>query len=163
VALCRMLGKSIESCAAVDISPQACRMAEGNVKQFTPDRIKVIQGDLFQALEGTPYSSIQWDIITSNPPYIPSRELTGLMPEVSRFEPHLALDGGSDGLDFYRLLVSQTLARLSPGGRLFMEVGIGQADPVCELMELQGFAKTGREMDLCRIQRVVWGEKASGE
>lgn len=97
--------------------------------------------------------------ILCNPPYIPSGDIAGLDPSVREFEPHLALDGGPDGLDFYRAVTARWKTVLEPGGRLYFEVGIRQADRVRALMEAQGFGDLQVQDDLHGIPRVVWGTR----
>ena len=81
----------------------------------------------------------EFQCIVSNPPYIPRADLETLDASVKDYEPHLALDGGEDGLDFYRAISEKWKAALAPGGRLYFEVGIGQADAVLRIMRAQGF------------------------
>ena len=96
--------------------------------------------------------------ILCNPPYIPTRDIQKLDPSVRDYEPHLALDGGPDGLDFYRAITANWKQVLAPGGRLYFEVGIGQAESVGSLMEAQGFADIQIRQDLHGIPRVVFGD-----
>lgn len=100
--------------------------------------------------------------LVSNPPYIPAGDIPGLDPSVRDFEPHMALDGGEDGLDFYRNLAGEWKNALSVGGKIFLEVGIGQADDVLRLLRTQGFGDLEITKDLNGIPRVVhgtlWGE-----
>ena len=96
------------------------------------------------------------DLIISNPPYLTAREMQNLMPETAR-EPAMALDGGADGLDFYRSISEQWKNCLMPGGRLYFEVGIGQADSVLRIMRTQGFGDIQVVKDLHDIPRVVFG------
>ena len=120
---------------------------------LTP-RVTLLQADL-GALPGGPY-----DLVVANPPYIPEGELAGLAPEVRDFEPHLALNGGADGLDCYRRLLPAAAACLKPGGWLLLEVGCGQAPPVTELLRQNGYAETCAARDLAGIERVVGGRLA---
>jgi release factor glutamine methyltransferase len=89
-----------------------------------------------------------FDLIVSNPPYIPQDEIPGLMPEVSRHEPLMALDGGSDGLDCYRQLAPQIAARLAPGGLALLEVGPGQAANAAAILAAAGLRPAGVKADL---------------
>ena len=93
----------------------------------------------------------------SNPPYIPAGDIPGLEPAVRDYEPHLALDGGEDGLDFYRDIVQKWREALSPGGRLYFEVGIGQADSALRIMRAAGFGDIQVVKDTHDIPRVVFG------
>lgn len=109
------------------------------------------------ALEKPPRSLGEFHCIVSNPPYIPTGDIAGLEVSVRDYEPHLALDGGEDGLDFYRSIVRDWRDALAPGGRLYFEVGIGQADPVLRLMRSQGFGDLQVIKDHHKIPRVVLG------
>ena len=95
--------------------------------------------------------------IVCNPPYIPRADIDGLDNSVRDYEPHLALDGGEDGLDFYRAISEKWRDALTPGGRLYFEVGIGQADSVLRIMRAQGFGDIQVVKDLHGIPRVVFG------
>lgn len=95
--------------------------------------------------------------IISNPPYIPRGDISGLDASVRDYEPHLALDGGEDGLDFYRAIAEKWKEALNVGGRLYFEVGIGQADSVLRIMRSQGFGDIQVVKDLHEIPRVVFG------
>ncbi len=109
------------------------------------------QGDLFEAAEG------KFDIIVSNPPYIPSVIIETLMPEVREHEPRLALDGGQDGLVFYRRILEGSGEYLNAGGKLFLEIGYDQAEAVGRLMEQAGFQEIRTKKDYSGHDRVVWG------
>ena len=99
----------------------------------------------------------EFQCIVSNPPYIPSGDIAGLDVSVKDYEPHLALDGGADGLDFYRSISEKWKEALVPGGRLYFEVGIGQADSVLRIMRAQGFGDIQVVKDLRDVPRVVFG------
>ena len=99
----------------------------------------------------------EFQCIVSNPPYIPSGDIAGLDVSVKDYEPHLALDGGQDGLDFYRSISEKWKEALVPGGRLYFEVGIGQADSVLRIMRTQGFGDIQVVKDLRDVPRVVFG------
>ena len=99
----------------------------------------------------------EFDCIVSNPPYIPRTDIETLDASVKDYEPHVALDGGDDGLDFYRNISEKWKNALVPGGRLYFEVGIGQADSVLRLMRAQGFGDIQVVKDLAGIPRVVFG------
>lgn len=109
------------------------------------------------ALEKAPKRLGEFDCIVSNPPYIPDGDIAGLDPSVRDYEPHLALKGGVDGLDFYRAICDGWREALRPGGRLYFEVGIGQADDVLRIMRAVGFGDIEVLPDLNGIPRVVWG------
>lgn len=114
-------------------------------------RISLIESDLFDGIEG------RFDIIVSNPPYIRSGEIPGLMPEVREHEPVLALDGGEDGLDFYRTVAAKWKGALRLGGRLIFEVGMGQSPDVEAILSENGFEDVRSIPDTQGILRVVSG------
>ena len=97
------------------------------------------------------------DIITANPPYIPTDDIKDLQTEVSH-EPHTALCGGSDGLDFYRMIASRYHSRLKTGGHICLEVGFSQHIPVKNILEAAGFQNIRIHKDLCGIERVITAE-----
>lgn len=133
---------------ACDISPDALEVACLNARRLGAS-IRFMQGDLFAPLSGE-----RFDLIVSNPPYVARFELGKLQPEV-RHEPKLALDGGPDGLDFYRRIAREAPGHLSEGGRILLEVGAGQAEAVASLLASQGFVPDGIIHDLSGIPRVV--------
>jgi release factor glutamine methyltransferase len=115
---------------AVDLLPEALAVARLNTARHrVAERIEFFQGDGFGAL---PEDS-RFDLITSNPPYIPTGELGALQPEVRDYEPREALDGGADGLDYYRLLAREAVHFLKPDGKLMLEFGDGHHEPLPEL------------------------------
>ena len=99
----------------------------------------------------------EFQCIISNPPYIPKADIDTLDTSVKDYEPHMALDGGEDGLDFYRSIAQKWKEALLPGGRLYFEVGIGQADEVLRIMRREGFGDIQIVKDLNDIPRVVFG------
>ena len=101
----------------------------------------------------------EFDCIVSNPPYIPTADIETLDPSVRDHEPHLALDGGADGLDFYRVICEKWRDALCENGMLFFEVGIGQADQVLRIMRSHGFGDIQIVKDLNNIPRVVYGTR----
>lgn len=119
-------------------------------------RISFIESDLFHGIEG------RFDIIVSNPPYIRSGEIPGLMPEVREHEPVLALDGGEDGLAFYRRIVEGCRAHLCGGGMLFLEIGYDQGEAVSGLLEEAGFLEVAVVKDYAGLDRVVCGTLGFG-
>ncbi len=140
--------------AAVDISPAAAEVARENASRLNlTERVEVLVGDLLAPLAGRSY-----DVILSNPPYIPTADIATLMPEVRSYEPHLALDGGRDGLVIYRRLAAEAPALLRDGGMIAVEVGIGEARDVAALMEAHArIVRTEILKDLGDIERVVIG------
>jgi release factor glutamine methyltransferase len=139
---------------AVDCSAEALEVARGNARRNgVEDRVACLAGDL-QSLPSGPF-----DAIVSNPPYIPSRDWQQLMPEVRDHEPRLALDGGDDGLEAYRLIAVQALQILSPGGWLLVEVGIDQATVVSALFRAAGLIDVSQRNDYAGIPRIVMARK----
>ncbi len=139
---------------AVDLSPQALKVAAGNARDNgVAERITLVEGNLI-ALPSGPF-----ELIVANPPYIPTGELAELMPEVCDYEPHLALDGGACGLDAYRALAGQATSVLAPGGWLLVEVGMGQAPAVQALFATAGLTELYNALDLAGIERVVGGRR----
>ena len=137
------------SVAATDISADAVSIAKENAESLgLSERVEFREGDLLAPLSGEPF-----DAIVSNPPYIPSVEIAGLPREV-RAEPIIALDGGADGLDFYRRLVGDSAALLNDGGFLAVECGDTQAGAITE-MAADAFRKTEIIRDLADKERVV--------
>ena len=150
------IGLSLKSLAPraqvtlADVSRDALDVAKKNAELLSVD-VDLRCGDLFQAVGRRRY-----DLIVSNPPYVPRSELTGLQVEV-RHEPAIALDGGVDGLDFYRRIAAEAPAHLNPEGRIYLEVGIGQAQAVKGLLEkFIHCRESGIIRDLNGIDRVVW-------
>lgn len=139
---------------AVDISPDALAVACENGARLGA-HVSWVQGDLFSALDGQ-----RFDVIVSNPPYIPTGELAQLQWEV-RSEPKLALDGGADGLDFYRRIVDGLATHLNPGGALLLEVGDGQAADVAALLDGR-FSHIEILRDLAGLERTVIGDVYAG-
>jgi len=139
---------------AVDISPAAAEVARENAERLgLAERIEVHVGDLTAPLAGHSY-----DVILSNPPYIPTADISGLMPEVRSYEPHLALDGGMDGLNIYRRLMADAPALLKEGGAIAVEVGIDEAAAIAALaMAHPRIVRTEILKDLAGIERVVVG------
>ena len=138
------------SVAATDISADAVEIARENADAFgLSARTEFFEGDLLAPLAGKKY-----DAIISNPPYIPSAEINGLPREV-RAEPRMALDGGADGLDFYRRLVRESAEFLEDGGFLAVECGDTQANAIAEMARGGGFGKTEIVRDLADKERVV--------
>lgn len=112
---------------ATDVSEAACTVARANAAGAGAS-VKVLAGDMF-----APVAEEKFDVIVSNPPYIPHGDIAGLQDRVKKFEPLSALDGGEDGLDFYRTIAREGAERLTEGGVIFLEFGEGQADAVKEL------------------------------
>lgn len=138
-----------------EIDDSALKICRQNIRRNNLSaRVSPIQMD---AREKPARSLGEFHCIVSNPPYIPSGDIAGLEVSVRDYEPHMALDGGADGLDFYRVITQQWKDALVPGGRLYFEVGVGQADPVLRLMRSQGFGDLQIIKDHHKIPRVVLG------
>lgn len=133
-----------------DLSFGALDLARENARRHLPDASLAFYLCDIWPQEGGPY-----DLVTANPPYIPRAEIPGLMPEVSCFEPGLALDGGADGLDFYRRLAEEGAGHLVPDGHLVVELGAGQADRVAALFEDRGWKEERRVKDLAGHERLL--------
>lgn len=160
---------------AADLSPKALLVAEKNAKRLYSQRfgsaaeslngivsvdssarehrITFVESDLFSAFQ----SGERFDVIVSNPPYIPTEVIKGLEPEVRDHEPLMALDGKEDGLFFYRRLAAESKSYLKPGGTIYFEIGYDQAEAVCGLLKEQGFEEIRVVKDLPGLDRVVSG------
>lgn len=134
----------------VDVSPAAAALAARNAAaNGLADRAAFCCGDWAEALSG------RFDLVLSNPPYIESAAVPRLMPDVARYEPALALDGGADGLDAYRRLVRALPGLLAPGGRAVLEIGQGQRPAVEALAVAAGLRPAGARPDLAGIDRAL--------
>ncbi len=138
---------------ACDRSDDALAVARDNALRLGLE-ITLHRSDLLTDL---PRPEFGWDAVAANLPYIPTGDLGGLQPEVLRFEPQLALDGGPDGLDLVRRLVETCPEVLAPGGRLILEIGIGQAEATRAALARRGFVDIATRRDLAGIERVVAG------
>jgi len=144
---------------AVDISAEALEVARNNAQFHGVDnRIKFIQSDILKGHIFPGNAEPVFDIIVSNPPYIASSDIEGLQPEVAEYEPVTALDGGKDGLKFYRAIVNYAQQHLKPEGTLAFEVGYGQSKDVADMMR-SGFDNICITKDYAGIERVVTGKK----
>lgn len=142
------LGKS--QVIAVDVSEpvlENCR--ENSANLGVSDRVTVLKSDMFEYVEG------EFDLIVSNPPYIPTNDIGGLSPEVRLYDPQRALDGGMDGLDFYRQIFASAKDYLKQGSMLIVEFGIGQADNISQLASDNGFVNLEVHSDLGGLPRVL--------
>ena len=133
-----------------DVSEGALAVAGENARRLGAPA-ELVQGDLFENVQGT------FDYILSNPPYIPSKVIDGLMPEVRDHEPRLALDGTEDGLHFYRRIVREATKRLRPGGRLLFEIGQEQGEALLSLLQEAGYEETAIRQDLAGLDRIAVG------
>lgn len=142
----------------IDISQEALKVAEKNaVQNGLEQNLQWISGNLLESLPLK--ADFLFDVIVSNPPYIPTKEIYGLMREVRDYEPRLALDGGEDGLFFYRKIVAEAKNHLKKGGFLFFEIGYDQGYGVSEFMKEQGYHEIEIRKDLAGLDRVVLGRK----
>lgn len=145
----------IRACAS-DISEDALELARQNAKTLGAE-VEFVKSDLLDAVPGI------FDCIVSNPPYIASGKIAGLMPEVARHEPRAALDGGADGLDFYRRIIARAGGFLIPGGWLLFEIGFDQGDALKRLLETAGYREVTVKKDLAGLDRVAAGRRPGGE
>lgn len=135
---------------ALDINKDALYMAKENARANGVDKVRFLQSNLFENVEE------KFDMIVSNPPYIETEEIQKLEPNVKDFEPILALDGGEDGLDFYREIIAKAKLYLNDKGYLAFEIGYNQAKAVSSLMEKE-FKEIEILKDLASLDRVVLG------
>jgi release factor glutamine methyltransferase len=137
---------------ALEISPDALTLAQQNAARHgVAERIRFLQGEALAILP----DGIRFELVISNPPYIPSAEIESLQPEVRDYDPRGALDGGPDGLDCIRLLAAQAASRLQSGGRLMVEFGDGQAEAVQRIFEAQKWVVEAVQEDYTRRQRIL--------
>lgn len=148
ISLEKLTGKKV---VLSDISKNALEVAKIN-RQNLKSNVTLVEGDLFENIND------KFDAIVSNPPYIRSDVIPGLMEEVKEYEPMLALDGKEDGLFFYRNIIKESKSYLNPGGMLFFEIGHDQKDEVIECMIKEGFIKVYGVKDLAGLDRVVVGQ-----
>lgn len=139
---------NLKEAVGTDLSEEALAIARLNANRLHLCA-QFIQSDLWETVSG------KFDVILSNPPYIPTGEIGNLMPEVRDFEPHMALDGGADGLYFYRKIAAGAGAHLTLGGRIFLEIGCDQAEDVARLLEENGFGEIVIKKDYAGLDRVV--------
>ena len=138
----------------LDISDEALKIAVENRELNGASNLKFLKSDVFQHVKEKNY-----DLIVSNPPYIPVEEYNELMPEVKEYEPRMALTDGGDGYYFYRKISEESMEYLKNGGYLAFEVGYNQGETVSQLMEKNGFRIEGRIADYAGIERVIIGRK----
>ena len=153
-------------CVGLAVASQvhACRVVLGNIcsidDRLVGQQIQALYEFRFilaDALEPPTRQLGEFDCIVCNPPYIPTQDIETLDVSVRDYEPHMALDGGEDGLEFYRAISENWREALHPGARLYFEVGIGQADSVLRIMRRQGFGELEIVPDTAGIPRVVYG------
>ena len=149
-----VLGKC-RSVTLSDISDGVLQVAEHNAV-MNQAAVTLVKSDLFQSVEG------DFDVIVSNPPYIPTSEIDTLMPEVRDHEPKEALDGKGDGLFFYRSIIEKSRMFLREKGTLHFEIGCDQGEAVACLMEQAGFSGIEIKKDLAGLDRIVQGVCRTG-
>ena len=154
IAISLAVKGGFESVTATDLSEEALKVAERNARTHQVP-IRFFQGDLFSAL---PQSEVKtFDIITSNPPYIPTAVIATLEPEVREHEPMMALDGTEDGLKFYRQIAKEAGSWLKSGGAIYLEIGYDQGEAVSGLLKDAGFTNVRVVKDLPGKDRMVCG------
>lgn len=145
---------------ATEISPAAAAVARRNVERLgLNERVSIVEGDLFEPL--TSMMDLQpFDVIVSNPPYIPSGQISTLDKSVRDFEPLVALDGGADGLDFHRRILTQAPARMTAGGRIFLEMAFDQGEQLMAIArEHDAFEELRLLKDDGGRERVLTGKR----
>ena len=141
---------------ALDVSADALALAKQNALQNqAAERIEFLLGDGFAALAG----KTQFDLLMSNPPYIASAEIETLDPEVKDFDPRGALDGGADGLDFYRRLAAEAKPFLKPDGKIMLEFGDGQADDIKKILDNEKWIVEAIQDDYSQRARILIAHK----
>ena len=140
-----------------DVSEAAVRVCRGNIRRCGLGG--QVSAAALDALRPPPVNLGSFQCVACNPPYIPDGDIAGLDRSVRDFEPHLALRGGEDGYDFYTAILQRWKGVLAPGGRLYFEVGMGQADTVRAMMRAEGFADVTVVPDTGGIDRVVYGTR----
>ena len=144
--------KTRAAVTASDVSPAALELTGENAERNgVSDRVHTVKSDMFEKISG------KFGLIVSNPPYIPARDIAGLDREVRDHEPVLALCGGEDGLDFYRIIAEKAPGFLTKRGKLVLEAGIGQAAEVSRMLAETGFENIEIHRDLSGVERVVEG------
>ncbi len=134
-----------------DISCDALSLAKENAERLRSKNVLFAKGDLFEPLQGRTF-----DLIVSNPPYIPTEDIQTLQTEIRDHEPSLALDGGEDGLDIYRRIIRGAPDHLNPGGALIVEIGSDQAEHITDIVHLQKAFETVRTVqDLAGLDRII--------
>lgn len=139
------------SLVLTDYSEEALKVAERNARDNEVEAV-LVHSDLFEDIRGS------FDLIVSNPPYIPTGQIPSLMPEVREHEPHMALDGSADGLSFYRRIIEESRGFLRKEGILAFETGYDQGKDVARLMEQAGFLEVRIKQDLAGLDRIVRGK-----
>ncbi len=148
---------------ATDVSAEALELAQRNAERHSMvERITFLHGDMFGALQPAGRRTVheeRFDLIISNPPYIPRNEISTLQPEVKDFEPVAALDGGMDGLDFYRRFAIEANSFLKPGGKIMLEFGDGQAEAVRAIFQSEKWIVEAVLADYTKRARILVAAK----
>ena len=150
ISLAKLCG--LKGAVGTDISEAALKIAEKNAG-LNGVNVEFVTSDLFSCISNT------YDVISSNPPYIDTGLIHGLIPEIWKYEPGIALDGGEDGLSFYRQIAAEAPQYLAPGGWLLFEIGDTQGEAVAGIMREAGFCNVSVHRDLAGLTRVVKGKK----
>ena len=155
-----MLAHKLENAdvVGIDIDEKAIEVASKNKDRYKLDNLRFYKGDLFQALAKNKIED-KFDIIVSNPPYIKKDDIKGLQKDVKDYEPITALDGGLDGLDFYRKISSESKNYFKEKGLIIYEIGYNQGIEVEKILKNEGFINTEIIKDLQGHDRIVLGIK----
>ncbi|MDD5134399.1 MAG: peptide chain release factor N(5)-glutamine methyltransferase [Phycisphaerae bacterium] len=152
------IAKNYPNCKviATDISEKALAVAAENIAKYKlADRVKILEGDLFEPIIGQ-LDVRRFDLIVSNPPYVSRAEYENLDAKVKNYEPALALDGGADGLDIYRKIIARAAEHLKPAGAMILEIGYSQGEAVKKMLEdAEGFGRVTIEKDFNNNDRIV--------
>jgi release factor glutamine methyltransferase len=140
-----------------DINPRALAVARYNAVRLGQSNVAFVACNLAAALRGP------FDLIVANPPYIPSSDIATLAPEVRLFDPRLALDGGADGLNFYRAIAAAAAELLTPDGAVVVEIGAGQAEPVATIFAAAGLVPSPPRPDLHGVPRALIAAKVAAK
>jgi release factor glutamine methyltransferase len=140
-----------------DINPRALAVARDNAVRLGQGNVAFVACDLAAALRGP------FDLIVANPPYIASSDIATLAPEVRLFDPRLALDGGADGLNFYRAIAAAAAELLTPDGAVVVEIGAGQAEPVATIFAAAGLVPSPPRPDLHGVPRALIAAKVAAK
>lgn len=133
----------------VEVSPEAAACARRNAEKLAPGRVRVFEGNLYAALPG----QVRYDVVSANPPYVPTMHGHQLSPDILQHEPHLALFGGEDGLSVMRAVIAGLPAWLAPSGLFVCEIDPSQGEPAAALCRAAGLAQVRVERDLAGLDR----------
>lgn len=158
-AIAITLGKELPNShiLGIDVSPDALEVAKENILLNGVENVKLLKSDIFSTLKEEKYKNVKFDIIVSNPPYIPLNEYSTLMPEVLKYEPKNALTDNNNGFYFYETISKEASEHLKKGGYILFEVGYNQAQEVAEILKNNNFELLSIVKDYGGIDRVVIG------